>query len=37
MEYVNDIVVFKFNVDNLFKKAEDSGIIDDFEYVFNEC
>lgn len=36
IEYVNDIVIFKFNIDNLFKKAEENGIVDDFEYSFNE-
>lgn len=37
IEYINDIVTFKFNVDNLFKKAEEAGIVDDFEYKFDEC
>lgn len=36
IEYVSDIVIFRFNIDNLFKKAEENGIVDDFEYVFNE-
>lgn len=36
MEYVSDTVIFKFNIDNLFKKAEENGIVDDFEYSFNE-
>lgn len=36
MEYVSDTVIFKFNIDNLFKKAEERGIFDDFEYSFNE-
>ena len=36
IEHINDIVIFKFNIDNLFKKAEENGIVDDFEYSFNE-
>ena len=36
IEYINDIVALKFNIDNLFRKAEESGIIDDYEYGFRE-
>ena len=36
IEHINDIVALKFNIDNLFKKAEENGIIDDFEYGFRE-
>ena len=36
IEYINDIVALKFNIDNLFRKAEESGIVDDYEYGFKE-